>query len=156
MKIFRIATKKYIKDISGTGAKLHGGRWNRKGTNMLYCAENTSLAILEILVHFDGLTIPENLQLLTLEMPNSQIVDFPKARFNRIRNLKNAELKFKEEGERWIDSEKSLALKVPSIITKNESNIIINPNHENFNKLKIIRIENLDLDKRLYRRVSAT
>jgi len=30
MIIYKIAKKKWIKDLSGTGAKITGGRWNPK------------------------------------------------------------------------------------------------------------------------------
>lgn len=40
---------------SGTGAALYGGRWNRVGTPVIYAAQSTSLAALEVLVHFSAL-----------------------------------------------------------------------------------------------------
>ncbi len=151
MKVFRIASKEFVNDLSGTGAKLYGGRWNEKGTPLLYCAENISLAILEILVHFDGLTVPKNLKLLTLEFSNKEVIEFSKAKFNKIRKSKNAEFLFKDEGQKWAKSNKSLVLKVPSIITKDEFNYLINPNHQNSNKIKKGKIVDLDLDSRLFK-----
>lgn len=151
MKLYRISTAEYIDDLSGTGAKLYGGRWNMKGTPLLYCSENTSLAILEILVHFDGLTVPKNLKLLQLELDEEQIQNFSVAKFNRIRKAKNAEFQFKAAGEEWIKNEKSLALKVPSIITTNEFNILLNPKHKNFKMLKKKKISTLELDERLFK-----
>lgn len=150
MKLFRISSSEYIDDLSGTGAKLYGGRWNFKGSPLLYCSENTSLVILEILVHFDGLTVPQNLELLHLELEESQIHNFSKAKFSKIRKSKDAELQFKEAGQQWINSKKSLALKVPSIITTNEFNVLINPKHKNFTLLKKKKKTKLELDERLF------
>lgn len=151
MKLYRISTSEYIDDLSGTGAKLYGGRWNFKGTPLLYCSENTSLAILEILVHFDGLTVPQNLKLLQLELDENQIHNFSVAKFNKIQKSKNAEFQFKEAGQKWIDSKMTLALKVPSIITTNEFNILINPKHKNFKLLDKKKKTNLELDERLFK-----
>ena len=151
MKIFRIADSAYIHDISGTGAKLFGGRLNHKGTPLLYCSENISLAILEILVHFDGLTIPDNLELLELEIDENEIETFPISKFNNIRKAPDAEYAFKKAGQKWIESNTSLALKVPSIITSGEFNILINPNHAHFENLKKMKTSKLDLDKRLFK-----
>lgn len=151
MKIYRISSSEYINDLSGTGARLYGGRWNERGTALLYCSENVSLAILEILVHFDGLTVPENLELLHLELPDEQILNFSTSKFNKIRKSKDAEFQFVKEGQLWIKSKKSLALKVPSIITPRESNILINPNHSNFKTLKKKKKEKLELDQRLFK-----
>jgi RES domain-containing protein len=36
------------------GARRAGGRWNSKGTPVLYMSENRSLAVLEVLVHLSG------------------------------------------------------------------------------------------------------
>lgn len=151
MRVYRIGRSEFIYDLSGTGAKMYGGRWNHKGTPILYCAENVSLAILEILVHFDGLTIPADLNLLTLEIPESEMIEYSKSRFLKIRKQKNAEYEFKREGGLWTSSKESLALKVPSIITDFESNILINPSHIKMNGVEIIKVNKLNLDERLFR-----
>jgi RES domain-containing protein len=36
---------------SGEGAYLFGGRWNRKGTRVVYCSLDPATAILEVAVH---------------------------------------------------------------------------------------------------------
>ncbi|HVS77374.1 MAG TPA: RES family NAD+ phosphorylase, partial [Steroidobacteraceae bacterium] len=55
--IWRIApdTPDYVSDdLLGKGAERTGGRWNRKGTPMLYCSSTIALACLETLVHLSG------------------------------------------------------------------------------------------------------
>ena len=49
MRMYRLAKAKYIHDLSGMGARIAGGRWNEKGTAVLYAAQNRSLAIVEYL-----------------------------------------------------------------------------------------------------------
>jgi len=151
VKLYRISSPTYIDDLSGTGAKLHGGRWNEKGTPLLYTSANISLAILEILVHFDGLTVPPELSLLHLEIPEDSVMDFPVTKFDKIRKSKDAEMKFKQEGELWVASKASLALKVPSVITTLEYNVLINPRHQNMASLKKLKFEALELDGRLFK-----
>ena len=48
MKIYRLTKEKYKDDLSGKGAETHGGRWNSKGTRMLYAADSRALAKLEV------------------------------------------------------------------------------------------------------------
>ena len=43
MQVYRIAQKAFINDLSGEGARLFGGRWNRRGIPLLYTAESRSL-----------------------------------------------------------------------------------------------------------------
>ena len=51
MIVYRFANAKYSKDLSGEGSKLFGGRWNNKGTAILYTSTSISLALLELLIH---------------------------------------------------------------------------------------------------------
>ena len=51
MIVYRITNSLYSNDITGTGAKLMGGRWNSKGVPLLYVSEHISLAVLEMLVN---------------------------------------------------------------------------------------------------------
>jgi len=54
LKAYRLSSGRYPAN-SGAGAALHGGRWNPPGIPAIYCADNRSLAALEILVHYDVL-----------------------------------------------------------------------------------------------------
>uniref|UniRef100_UPI0030ED488D RES family NAD+ phosphorylase n=1 Tax=Undibacterium luofuense TaxID=2828733 RepID=UPI0030ED488D len=56
-------------DMQGTGAKLTGGRWNREGTPLVYCASNISLACLETLVHLNAGLLPLNRYLVSIQIP---------------------------------------------------------------------------------------
>src|SRR5713101_8129256 len=48
-------------DLSGKGAEKTGGRWNRKGTAMVYASASRALACLETIVHLgSGDPLPLN------------------------------------------------------------------------------------------------
>jgi len=148
MKVYRIGKSQYIKDISGTGAKLYGGRWNRKGLALLYTAEHRSLAALEVLVHLNRNELPDDLKLLSLDIPEESITEISQEEINEIQKNKSL-ISFKKTGSGWITSQKSLCLKVPSIIIKEEFNILINPNHRLFDEIKIDKIDDFIFDSRL-------
>ena len=40
--------------FDGEGARRYGGRWNSRGTRMVYTAGSQALAALEMLVHLDA------------------------------------------------------------------------------------------------------
>lgn len=150
MKSYRISKNKYAKDLSGAGSREHGGRWNRKGTSILYSSENISLAVLETLVHVDIDNLPDDLTLVTLTFPDGasslkmDLKDLP----DNWRAYP-APNKLAEIGSDWVDKANSLILKVPSVVIPGEQNILINPNHPEFKKVKIEEIADFKFDDRL-------
>ncbi len=46
-----MANLRYAHDLSRIGAARNGGRWNKKGTYVLYTSESREVALLEITVH---------------------------------------------------------------------------------------------------------
>ena len=58
-------------DLTGTGARISGGRWNRKGTALVYCSESRALACLESVVHLVAGNLPLNRYLIELTVPEA-------------------------------------------------------------------------------------
>lgn len=150
MDVYRISKSDYIKDLSGTGARLFGGRWNPKGIAVLYTSENRSLAALEILVHFNRNTVPGDLQIMKLRVPDKEIAAFELKKFNKFLLSEDATFRFEKEGQRWIESRDSLALKVPSVLMPGEYNVLINPVHDLFSYVEIEEVEDFVLDERFF------
>ena len=72
--VWRIATDTpdyTADDLAGTGAKSSGGRWNRKGTAMVYTSGSAALACLETLVHLATNPLPLNRYLVRVEIPHA-------------------------------------------------------------------------------------
>ncbi|WP_373055833.1 RES family NAD+ phosphorylase [Zunongwangia sp. H14] len=149
MIVYRIAKKKWIKDLSGTGAKLTGGRWNPKGFRVLYCASSSSLAILEKLVHVDFELLPNDLYIAELEIPENSIqklhlTDLPK-NWNKYPAPDNLKLL----GKNWIEQNEYLILELPSAVNPNEMNYLINVHHPDADKIKIRKTTRFVIDDRL-------
>jgi RES domain-containing protein len=149
MIIFRICNSIYKDDLSGTGAKLFGGRWNSKGIPMLYATEHISLSVLEMLVHSQFQDFNIELSLLHINIPDTIF----------IKEIKLSKLKkewiednsyTKYMGNEFIKSTSNLLLKVPSAVINEEHNFLINPLHNDFKKLKIIKTQIFKTDKRLF------
>jgi len=152
MKIYRLSRKKYANDLSGTGARLFGGRWNSRGINALYGAENISLAKLEVTVHLDLDIIPDDYFLIEIEIPeniNIKVLEKEvlEADWNSIPHSESTQL----IGDQFLDENKFLVLKVPSAIVPQEYNFILNPNHKKFSLIKITAIEKFTFDNRLFK-----
>ncbi|WP_435355133.1 RES family NAD+ phosphorylase [Emticicia sp. SJ17W-69] len=149
MEVFRLATAKYANDLSGTGARLHGGRWNQKGEAVLYTAGTRALALVEVLVHLTNAFLPLNYQLISLYIPDDSIIEFPiKSLPSDWKNLEPGE-STKKIAAKWLITNEYLVMKVPSAVVEGEFNYLVNPLHADFSKVKILKTEPFSFDTRL-------
>lgn len=148
MIVYRITRRKYANDISGIGAATYGGRWNKKGTPVLYTGESKEIALLETIVHSPPMLIPK-LSIVTIEIPDNSISEI------EIKNLPDnwydypAPTLLSEISQKWIIEGKTIASKVPSCIIHSSHIYILNCNHENYKNIKILDIRNFHFDTRL-------
>lgn len=150
MFVYRIVkSKARTTDLSGTGAYRTGGRWNNKGTYMLYTSENSSLAYLETLVHFDDTDYPPNLYIIKIEIDNKVPIytfkenEYP-AEWMHLELLENKRL-----GDRLMNEKKFLGIKVRSAINNAEFNYLLNPLFPRFyNLVKVVDVMEIKVDER--------
>ncbi|GGD07043.1 RES family NAD+ phosphorylase [Hyunsoonleella pacifica] len=151
MKIYRIAKAKYISDLSGEGSRLYGGRWNKSGYSMLYFSSNLSLSVLELLVHLDYRFINDTFRYVEVDIPDDLKISKLPSHILKQDWRHNPPLVLTQNyGTDWLESTKSLALKVPSAVLPSEYNILLNPNHIDFKSIAINKPSKLDLDARLF------
>ena len=153
MQVFRITKTKYQNDLSGKGAELFGGRWNPIGTPALYTSAYRSLCILELLVHTPKEIIPPNYIIQTIEIPKKlerEIVEFDNATLAKNWDALQHEQWTEQLGRQQFEAGK-LGIKVPSAIIEFEYNIVLNPNHSTFKKIKLVDKIDFKLDMRLFK-----
>lgn len=152
MQVYRLTKSTYANDLSGTGAALAGGRWNKKGRAVIYTSENTALALLEIVVNIPPMFKPD-LQLITLEIPEEkiQIIDKEALPDNWYHYPSPGRLK--ELAEKSYQNLEYLGIKVPSAIVHNQFNLILNPLSPYFKEVKISSNTPFIFDPRLYQKI---
>jgi RES domain-containing protein len=149
MIVHRICNTAYSDDLSGTGAKLFGGRWNSKGFAMLYVAENISLAVLEMLVHNQFKDFAIELSIIKISIPET--IEAKEIKLSKIKQDWIDDYSYtKFIGNEFIKSANNLLLKVPSAVVNEEHNFLINPLHVDFKKVKITEVKQFRTDKRLF------
>jgi RES domain-containing protein len=138
MHVFRIARANRRYDLSGYGAFLVGGRWNLPGLSLLYTAETRALATLEVLVHLPAGDLPDDMYLLTLEVPEDisrqevALSDLPPDWQRLSQPLPTVAL-----GHAWLQASHTLALRVPSVLVPQEHNLLLNPAHPEFAQVRL-------------------
>lgn len=150
MKLYRIAKKKFINDVSGEGARLYGGRWNKVGDAMLYSSEHLSLCVLEVLVHMDYQYFTDEYYFIEAEISEKDIFflkDIEKVTTNWRNNPPLSQTQ--DYGSYWLEKSGQLAIAVPSAVLPFEYNILVNPRHPKFTGIKFSKEKRLSLDARM-------
>jgi len=150
MQLFRIANTRYINDLTGTGARKYGGRWNHKGTGVIYTSENRSLATVEYLVHVPLSIVPGDLSIACLEIPD-RIIPKQISLADLSPNWRDypAPPELADLGANWALANESILLRVPSAVVENEFNVLINPMHLDMSYVAILHVESYTFNKRL-------
>ncbi len=150
MIVYRISNTAYNDDISGSGAKINGSRWNSKGVAALYTSQFISLAVLEMLVNTNFKDYATLLDLMYINFPDGQSI-------TNI-DLKNLKSNWKDDfeytrymGDEFFKQKESLILRVPSAVIQEEYNYLANPLHPDFPKIKIIKTKSFWPDERLFK-----
>lgn len=152
MRVFRISRSVHSEDLTGDGARIHGGRWNHRGTSVIYASESRALATTEYLVHVPMSLVPDDLRIVTILIPDAMGPETiePDALPSNWRTYP-APKELADIGSQWVRQRRSLILRVPSVVVQGDFNIMINPAHPDMAGDTIHSIAPYELDKRLLR-----
>ena len=151
MEVFRLSREQYAGTLSGAGAAIKGGRWNSTGFELIYAAGNRSLAMAEVAVHFTLATLPDDYMMVTINIPDDlAIKEISENDLPRNWNAFPHPTSTQKLGDQFILEGKYCIAKIPSVVTKGDFNLLINPKHKDFNKVSISETEKFPFDKRIF------
>jgi RES domain-containing protein len=150
MKLFRITSPNHAYDLSGTGARLYGGRWNSPGQAVVYTSGTISLAMLETMANAEPEWLKKPFSLNIIKIPDNL----------HIEKLQEVDLSpdwknypfapsTPEKGDRWLQSRLTPVLQVPSAVNPFEYNYLLNPAHQDFNGIIVEEVKEIRFDLRL-------
>lgn len=152
MEVFRLHNKKYPLVLSGIGASRYGARWNSKGTDIIYTAQNRALAMAEVLVHLTLATLPIGFCMISIFIPEEiSISEIDMGMLPKNWNEFPEQIGTQNIGDAFISDTNFCVIKVPSAVVKGDFNYLINPHHQDFNKIKITNQEDFPFDKRIFK-----
>ena len=137
--------------LTGEGARLYGGRWNSKGKSVIYTSQSAALAALEMLVHLQSPRPLASYLLVRLSFDDSLIEKLDAKRLPKNWRSYPAPRKLQLLGDRWLASQSSAVLQVPSAIVEAEHNFLLNPAHPDFSAVRRGRPKPFQFDPRLKR-----
>lgn len=131
---------------------MKGARWNSIGVELIYTAQNRSLAMAEVAVHLTVATLPDDYVMSTIHIPDDvasnilSINELP-SNWNEFPHPSSTQ----KYGDEFVMQGKHAILVVPSVVTKGDWNILINPKHRDFGRMSIVQIEPFPFDSRMFR-----
>lgn len=152
-KVFRICKTKYAPAaFDGEGAFRFGGRWNTRGTRIIYTAGSLALAALEMLVHLDDDALLLKYSFIKAQVPPELIL--PVEKFRRLPkdwSSSPAPVAVQSIGDDWARALVSAVLEVPSAVIPLEKNYLLNPMHADYSKITLSKPSKFAFDERLKR-----
>jgi RES domain-containing protein len=152
VEVYRLSRQKFAGSLSGKGAAIKGARWNSAGVELIYISANRSLAMAEIAVHFSLATLPGDYVMIIIFIPDEisikklNTLDLPGDW-----NLFPQSTSTQSIGDTFVHENKYCILQVPSSVTFGDFNFLINPNHTDCKRIKIIDKVDFPLDKRIFK-----
>ncbi len=146
MTVYRITTDKWCRNLQASG---NSARWNSRGSFMIYAAGSRALACLENMVHRSGEMSGKIYKVMLIEIPaNVDVQEIKKASLHKDwKSLTNYSY-CQQKGNQWLKEGTTAILKVPSVIIDEEFNYLINPQHNQFKKIKLADVEDFSFDAR--------
>lgn len=148
MRVYRVGNIKFANDLSGEGARLHGGRWNHVGTPCLYTSQSRSLAVLELSVNVSTASVLRYLSMVEIEIPDDILELDITALPGNWRDAP-APASTKDYGTDLLNKNPHLIIKLPSSVIPEEFNYLINPRHPLANGCHIIVVKDFVYDLRI-------
>jgi RES domain-containing protein len=147
MLVYRIALAKYPAALVASG---RAARWNPNDVKMIYTASSRSLACLENAVHRSQAGLSQLFNVLIIDIPDSLPI-----KSIGIGELAEDWAAFsnmsitQRMGENWIREKQSAVLSVPSSIIGEEMNYLLNPAHDDFKLIRVVKVQPFVFDNRI-------
>ena len=135
--------------LSGEGALRYGGRWNSPGRRAVYLGGCLALASLELLVHVRAPDVVARYRKLPVRMSDDLIDELEASDLPADWAAPALNPATQNLGDRWIESQASVVLRVPSAVVADEVNYIANPAHPDFGRLRPGTIADYRFDARV-------
>jgi RES domain-containing protein len=152
MRAYRLTPKAHqATAFTGEGARLAGGRFNHKGTRVVYCSESRALAALEMFVNLDPGFAPSDLVFIAVDVPDALITTLDIAKLPAGWRDYPAPDAVKDMGTAWVTAATSAALLVPSAVMPEEKSLLLSPEHPDLRRVKIGKPSKFTFGRRMWK-----
>ena len=151
MRIFRLCKQRYSGTVlSGEGGLVVDGRWHSAGRRIVYAANSEALALLEMRVHLGRFVPRAPYGMHVIEVPDELIKVLSARALKKQWNAVPPTVHTRQIGDKWLRSNSTPALSVPSIHSATDRNILLNPAHPDSSNVVLTRVDPYVFDFRLF------
>ncbi len=143
-----VKTKRAATAFSGEGAARMGGRWNSRGTWVVYASESRALAALETLVHLNP-PLLFHFVAFAIDFDDALVETLVREALPSDWTGEPPPPTTQVLGDLWVKQARSAVLAVPSAIIPGEPNYLLNPAHPDFTQITVGPPEPFVFDPRL-------
>lgn len=105
----------------------------------------------EVLVHLSPFLIPDDFMMLEIHVPDeSEMLEIQEGQLPQGWNSHPPLSDTQIIGDAFVQDEKYLICKVPSAVVAGDHNYLINPQHAQFNAIRILKTEDFFFDRRFF------
>lgn len=150
--LYRIIRDRYRHEpLSVVGSRLFGGRWNPKGTSVLYATSTPELGLVETLAHAPTVRYEELpiYWVFSLDVPD----DIRYHKRDALPDYWQDETYERTQGwlKDWLGAPDQLGVAVPSVLVPLSYDVILHPAHALFEQIRVIGQEVQPVDRRRWR-----
>lgn len=145
-----VSANRIANAFTGEGSRINGGRWNNKGSAVIYTSGTISLACMEILVNLPAPSLLNQYATIAVRFDEKLVEEL--ARLPDDWDSRPPSPTTKSIGDKWIAEKRSPVLKVPSVVVPAEFNYLLNPGHPDWKLIKILKPELYSFDPRISRK----
>jgi RES domain-containing protein len=126
-------------NLNGRGGLETSARWHTQGRLIVYLAESVAGALLEVLVHLElhPVRLPKAYGLIKVEIPDDVSAQTVSAS-DLVEDWINDETATRTVGDEWLASKSTALLRVPSAVIPETFNVLLNPEHSQAQRLRIL------------------
>ena len=151
MRFWRICRQRYAAEAAtGAGARLVGGRWNSRGIALVYASASLALAAVETFVNLEPNLQPNDLVSIEGEIPEELEIARLDTKQLPARWYETRDQSLRRFGDEWIRAGRTVALLVPSAAIRGEWNVLLNPAHPDFSKVRFLKPQRFEFDERMF------
>jgi RES domain-containing protein len=151
VRLYRLVKLKYARQaLAGRGGLEADGRWHTAGRPVVYLASSEALAVLEVRVHLGPVVPVDRYAILTVEIPARLVDALRREDWPRGWDAVPFGPASQRLGDRWLTEQRGLALRVPSVHSSSDFNVLFNPAHPKASRAQIIARRRYAFDSRLF------